>query len=157
MENIFADSTIVSITVAKIDNKKLNKTIFTQLNIGNPFGVQFIFKGDKILGYVNSNDGTWIIYTINERIFKCHQNELFLPKKSSFIRDDLRILFTPAEKEDFIERNKIKLQELEMMNNDYLFDRFNNENIEELISAYNKAEENRLKLLEDLRTRQIFL
>lgn len=29
MENIFADSTIVSITVAKIDNKKLNTTIFS--------------------------------------------------------------------------------------------------------------------------------
>lgn len=155
MENIFADNTSVSMTIAKIDNKKITKTIFNQLNIWNPFKAQFIFTGDKILGYVNSN-GIWIIYIINDKIFKCFERDLFLPNRNSFIFDDLGILFDPTEKKEFIEKNKIKLQELREMNDDFLFNK-STTSIDELVTAYNRAEENRSKLLEQLKKRQIFL
>lgn len=107
------------------------------------------------MGYVNSN-GTWIIYIINDRIFKCFESDLFLPSRNSFIFDDLGILFDPTEKKEFIEKNKIQLQELRELNDDFLFDK-SNTSIDELATAYNKAEENRSKLLEQLKKRQIFL
>ena len=53
MDDIFSNKTTVEITVVKINNQKLTKSILNQIELFNPFLDGNFADGTKIFGYVN--------------------------------------------------------------------------------------------------------
>lgn len=70
IDKLFTKETTVKISVVKIDNKKLTKSIFNQLNKVSPFDSNYNLKENvKFFGYINDKT-TWIIWGDDEFIYK---------------------------------------------------------------------------------------
>lgn len=70
IEKLFSKTTTINVSVVKVDNKKLTKTIFNQVNILSPFDNLYnLREGVQFLGYVNDK-GKWIIWSDSNRLFK---------------------------------------------------------------------------------------
>lgn len=71
----FSESQTVTVSVAKLGNQKITKSIFNQIPIGKRIKYPFDFEGINILGFVNDSD-QWVIYTEEERLFKGSLREI---------------------------------------------------------------------------------
>ena len=70
LENLFTDKTTVSVSVVKLNNQKMNKTIFNQLLIKSPYSSSFdIDENAKFLGFVNDKE-KWLVWTDGLTIFR---------------------------------------------------------------------------------------
>lgn len=69
--NLFVEKTTVNISVVKLHNQKINKTIFNQLLITSPFDWTFDLKDDvKILGFVNEKE-RYMLWGNRNSLYKC--------------------------------------------------------------------------------------
>lgn len=69
--NLFADKTTINISVVKLYNQKINKTIFNQLLSSTPFDWTFQLKENvKILGFVNDKE-RYMLWLDGNTIYKC--------------------------------------------------------------------------------------
>ena len=77
IKELFTKTTTVNISVVKINNKNLTKSIFNQLNISSPFDRLYNLKDNvKFLGYVNDKT-KWMIWTDEVNLFRYELKELF--------------------------------------------------------------------------------
>lgn len=81
----FSESQMIEISVVKIGNQKITKSIFNQLPDGRKINYPFDFEGLQIIGYVNEKE-TYVIYTENKKVFK------------QSVEDILKIVRTPVER-----------------------------------------------------------
>jgi len=65
-----SDVQTVTISVAKMGNQKITKSVFSQIPVGGRIRYPFKFDGIQILGYVNEK-GLWVLYTVDNRLYKC--------------------------------------------------------------------------------------
>lgn len=65
----FSESQTVQISVVKIGNQKVTKSILNQMPVGRKIRYPFELDEVQILGFVNDK-GLWIIYTTEGRVFK---------------------------------------------------------------------------------------
>ncbi|EKT3967372.1 hypothetical protein NTJ12_002460 [Flavobacterium psychrophilum] len=92
IENLFSKEVTVKISIVNIENKKLTKSIFNQLNISLPFDSLFNLKQNvKFLGYINDK-GKWIIWSNNEYIYKCELKNIYPMARLNLNRDKIRDL-----------------------------------------------------------------
>lgn len=76
IKELFTKTTTVNISVVKINNKNLTKSIFNQLNISSPFDRLYNLKDNvKFLGYVNDKT-KWIIWSDENNLFRYELKEL---------------------------------------------------------------------------------
>ena len=76
MEELFTKTTTINISVVKLDNKNLTKSIFNQLNISSPFDRLYNIKNNvKFLGYVNDKI-KWVIWADDISLFRFELKEL---------------------------------------------------------------------------------
>lgn len=68
-KKIFTESQLVEISVARLGNQKITKSILNQLPDGYKIKFPFQFESIKIIGFVNEK-GAQILYVENERIYK---------------------------------------------------------------------------------------
>lgn len=71
----FSDQQTVTISVAKMGNQKITKSIFAQIPEGRHIVHPFNLDGVNILGYVNDK-GSWILYTADGILYKRSINQL---------------------------------------------------------------------------------
>lgn len=71
----FSESQTITVSVAKLGNQKVTKSIFNQIPIGRRIKYPFEFEGINILGYVNDGDH-WVIYTENELLYRGNLREI---------------------------------------------------------------------------------
>ncbi|MBU4536967.1 MAG: hypothetical protein L6264_07405 [Weeksellaceae bacterium] len=81
----FSEAQTVTVSVAKLGNQKLTKSMFNQIPIGRRIKYPFDFEGISILGFVNNGEH-WVIYTEDERLFK------------GSLREIMRLLTTKRDK-----------------------------------------------------------
>lgn len=53
--NIFHSQSEIKVSILKVDNKKLTKSLVEQFKNENPFDAEFNFVGEKIFGYILIN------------------------------------------------------------------------------------------------------
>jgi hypothetical protein len=76
-DKIFTKEITVRLCVVKIENKKLTKSIFNQLNIISPFDKLYNLKDNvKILGYIKDKT-RWVIWSNGQSLFKYELNNLY--------------------------------------------------------------------------------
>jgi hypothetical protein len=95
IEKLFSKEVTVKISVLTIENKKITKSIFNQLNYSLPFDNLFNLKSNvKFLGYINDKL-KYVIWTNNEFIYKCELKEFYpiarLNLDGDLIRDLIEI------------------------------------------------------------------
>ncbi|MDO6739454.1 hypothetical protein [Wenyingzhuangia sp. 2_MG-2023] len=77
IDKIFTKETTIKITVVKIENKKMTKSIFNQLHIYSPFDKLYNIKNNvKVLGYINDKT-IWVIWSNEESLFKYELNNFY--------------------------------------------------------------------------------
>lgn len=82
--DLFAEKTTINISVVKLHNQKINKTIFNQLLNAPLFDRTFNLKDDaKILGFVNDKE-KYILWGDGKSVYKCS-----LVRITNFARFDL--------------------------------------------------------------------
>lgn len=76
IEHLFTEKTTVNLSVVKLNNHKINKTIFNQLITLSPFDRIFsIRESAKFLGFVNDKI-QWILWTNGISIYKYQLRKL---------------------------------------------------------------------------------
>lgn len=65
----FSEKQTVTISVAKMENQKITKSIFSQIPESRRIKYPFNFNGIHILGYVNDK-GMWVLYTSDNILYK---------------------------------------------------------------------------------------
>jgi len=69
-EKLFEKEATIKISVVKIDNKKLTKGVFNQINWKSPFDRLYNLKENvKFLGYVNDKS-KWLVWSNGEFLYK---------------------------------------------------------------------------------------
>ncbi len=100
VEKLFPKETNVKISIVKIDNKKLTKGIFNQLNRISPFDRYYNLKEKaKLFGYVNDK-GKWIIWSDNEFICKYEMKEIYPFLRINIDRDKIEDLIKVYDSEE---------------------------------------------------------
>lgn len=70
IESLFTEKTTINISVVKLHNQKINKTIFNQLLINSPFTEDFHLRRQvHFFGFVNEKV-KWMLWTDDESIYK---------------------------------------------------------------------------------------
>lgn len=76
IDNLFTDKTTIDISVVKLNNQKINKTIFNQIVTRPPFDrVYSLSKNVKFLGYVNDKI-SMLLWTNGVNIYRCRLKDL---------------------------------------------------------------------------------
>ncbi|MDR6459262.1 aspartate carbamoyltransferase regulatory subunit [Chryseobacterium vietnamense] len=92
IKELFTKTTTVNISVVKINNKNLTKSIFNQLNISSPFDRLYNLKNNvKFLGYVNDKT-KWMIWTDEVNLFRFELKEFFTIRHLDLNRDTIDTL-----------------------------------------------------------------
>lgn len=60
----------VTISQVSIGNKKLTKSIFNQIELGDYFTENMDFAGDAVIGYVKEKDTRYLLWTVNGKLRK---------------------------------------------------------------------------------------
>lgn len=154
IDKLFEKEVTVKVSVVKIDNKKLTKSIFNQLHYSSPFDSLFNLKENvKFLGYVN-DDFRYLIWTNGEFIFKCNLNEFTKFRKIDLNKNtisDLHEVF-PSE----------KVESLFLVKNEIGFNEYQDLQITQVLGPKYQSEildkqENVEKIIKELLKRQIFV
>ncbi len=70
IESLFSEKATINISIVKLHNQKINKTIFNQLLVYSPFTEEFhLRKYVKFLGFVNEKV-KWMLWTDDESIYR---------------------------------------------------------------------------------------
>lgn len=99
IKELFTKTTTVNISVVKINNKNLTKSIFNQLNISSPFDRLYNLKDNvKFLGYVNDKT-KWIIWSDENNLFRYELKEFSPIVYLNLDRDtiDMLVKIYPSE------------------------------------------------------------
>ncbi|MDR6546700.1 hypothetical protein J2810_002760 [Chryseobacterium rhizosphaerae] len=99
IKELFTKTTTVNISVVKVNNKNLTKSIFNQLNISSPFDRLYNLKDNvKFLGYVNDKT-KWIIWSDENNLFRYELKELSPIVYLNLDRDtiDMLVKIYPSE------------------------------------------------------------
>lgn len=124
----FTERTTVDIVVVKLNNQKLTKSIFKQIQISQFIDHDLDFENIKILGLVRDNNLEWIVYLYQNRLlrqstdFISEINEVFVSSsKVEDISDYIEGLYNynprqkistlPKEKQDEFVALKAKVNE----------------------------------------------
>lgn len=76
IEDLFTEKTTIEISVVKLNNQKINKTIFNQIVIRSPFDrVYSLSKNVQFLGYVNDKI-SMLLWTNGVNIYRCRLKDL---------------------------------------------------------------------------------
>jgi len=76
IEHLFTEKTTINLSVVKLHNQKINKTIFNQLITLSPFNRIFsLGESVKFLGFVNDKI-QWILWTDDISIYKYQLRKL---------------------------------------------------------------------------------
>lgn len=100
IEKLFPKETTIKINIVKIDNKKITKSIFNQINRSSPFDKLYHLKENiKFLGYINDKT-KWIIWTNNEFLFKYEIKEIYQMSRINLNKNTIEELqkIYPSEK-----------------------------------------------------------
>jgi len=93
VENLFKKETVVKISVVKIDNKKLTKGVFNQINQKSPFDKLYDLRENvNFLGYVNDN-GKWVVWTNDESLYKYKIIDFYSFLRIDFSRNTIDELY----------------------------------------------------------------
>ncbi len=65
-----SDKKTVTVSVAKLENQKITKSIFSQIPETRRIRYPFDFEGIQMLGFVNEKS-RWLIYTSDDVLYKC--------------------------------------------------------------------------------------
>jgi len=110
IKDFFTEQLTVEITLLKVNNKKLTKTLLNQFIVSSPFDKSYELKPKaKIFGFVNDK-GYWIIWSDVKYIYKFNTKELM---KFNLINFDTRL---------FQLRKIYSLPRLDKMSNDQLYE-----------------------------------
>lgn len=160
MNEIFTNKTTVDITVVKLGNQKLTKSILNQIELLNPFDDGNIAHGIKILGYVNhklKDSVKNVLFIYDSKLYYFPFSTL---EKMATIKDRLKF------KEDQLFNFKFIFFKNYKSNNFFYWDdnsRFKLENYikdiftEEELFEINKAQINLKNLLDELNDRLIIV
>jgi hypothetical protein len=100
IEKLFTKETTIKINIVKIDNKKITKSVFNQINRSSPFDQLYNLKENiKFLGYINDKT-KWIIWTNNEFLFKYEIKEIYQMSRINLHKNTIEELqkIYPSEK-----------------------------------------------------------
>lgn len=153
-EKLFEKETMIKISIVKIDNKKLTKGIFNQINRKSPFDELYNLEQNvKFLGYVNDKSKC-LIWIDGELLYKYEIKNLYpflrIDLNKSTITDLLEVF--PSEKVESIHsfKNDIGIHEYQDIEISCVLDKKEQYNIIE-------KKENIKEIVEELLKRQIFL
>lgn len=154
IEKLFKKNTTINISVVKLENKKLTKGVFNQINRKSPFDKLYELKENvSFLGYVNDAN-KWVIWTDDKSLYKYKFVDFFNLSRIDFHRNTIEELFKVYPS-----------QELELLNS-YQNDLGNYEYQGLQISQVLKPNEQYViiekkeyleKIIDELLKRQIFL
>jgi hypothetical protein len=106
LDNLFTKETTIKVSVVTLDNKKLTKSIFNQLQVKKPFDKLYnIFDGVKFLGYVNDKKN-YAVFTFNDKIYKCEMVEFQALKYIDLHKDLIKTLYRVYPSEELQKLNK---------------------------------------------------
>lgn len=137
----FSESQLIEISVVKIGNQKITKSILNQLPGGSKIKYPFHFNGLKILGYVNDKEA-YVIYVENEKFYK--QSVQYI----------LNLLNTPTERHQISTIEKFIIIDPEDDYNPFhRFTELSQENQKKFSAVVEKME----SFVEVLKSHQIFI
>lgn len=100
IEKLFIKETTLKLSVIKVDNKRIIKSIFNQINIDSPFDELYTLKQNvKFLGYINEKK-KWIIWKNNDFLFKYDLGKIYPISQINLNKNTIDELITifPSEK-----------------------------------------------------------
>lgn len=154
LETLFTTETTIKVSVVKIDNKKLTKGVYNQLNIKTAFDDFYNLKENaKLLGYVNDKS-RFYLWTNGNSIFRNEIKELYPLIKLNLNKntiDELRNIFPSEEVES--------LYSYKNENGDYEYRNLQISQVLQKNSQYELIEkkENVEKIVKEILNRQIFI
>ncbi|MGK4568199.1 hypothetical protein [Flavobacterium sp. 3HN19-14] len=154
IEQLFTEEATIKISVLKIDNKKISKSVFNQLHIRSPFDKLYNLKENvKFFGYINDKE-RWIIWSNGEFLSKYEINELFPILRIDLDKDTIKDLVKvfPSEQAQSLNscRNEFGILEYQDIQISSVLDRNEQYEIQDEKDVINK-------ILKTVLTKQIFL
>ncbi len=153
LDKLFTKESTIKISVISINDKKITKSIFNQLNIKNPFDKHInLLENVLFLGYINDKT-KWIIWKDNDFLYKYELKHLLQIKwidvNRNTIKDLLEIYPTEVVKNayHFVDDNLNEYKEETISNT------LNREDLHDFIYKQDMIN----KIIENITKRQIFV